>query len=142
MTGSKILVAAAIAALFFLLPNLVSAQRTIPHAFLGSATVNGSPAPNGASVAAFIDGEQVGAVSVVDGGYPTLLIAQPEGVSFAGKRVFFTIGGLPAAETAVWEQGLSTILNLTGAPGAADTSTADPGSDSDCDRRGDGRGWS
>ena len=119
MTGSKILVAVAIMALFYLTPSTASAQGVIPHAFFGSATVNGSPATDGASVAAFVDGRQIASVAVSGGSYPALNVAPSDGESFEGKTVSFTIGGLPAAETAIWVQGEVTILDLNGAPAQA-----------------------
>ena len=116
----KFLAAAAIVALFLVLPSIVipsnaSAQRVIPHAFLGSATVNGSPAADGTVVAALVDGRQVAAKSVSGGSYPVLLV-EPDGDSFVGKTVTFTIGGIPAAETFLWVQGEVTELNLTATP--------------------------
>jgi len=125
ITKPKYVIATIIAALFLLLPSNVSAQRAIPHAFLGLATVNGSPAADGTVVAALVDGNQVTAKSVVDGSYPVLLVESTT-ESFAGKTVTFTIGGIQAAETAVWQQGEVTELNLTASPSAAPSSTETP----------------
>ena len=87
----------------------------IPHAFLGLATVNGNPASDGTVVAAFVDGRQVVAESVSGGSYPVLMV-EPDADSFVGKTVTFTIGGIPANETALWTQGEVTQLNLTASP--------------------------
>ncbi len=125
ITKPKYVIATTIVALFLLLPPTVSAQRAIPHAFLGLATVNGSPAADGTVVAALVDGNQVTAKSVVDGSYPVLLVESTT-ESFAGKTVTFTIGGIQAAETAVWQQGEVTELNLTASPSAALSSTGTP----------------
>jgi len=70
---------------------------------------------DGTVVAALIDGRQVAAKSVSGGSYPVLLV-EPDGDSFAGKIVTFTIGGFPAAETAFWIQGEVTELNLSAVP--------------------------
>lgn len=113
----RFLLAIAVIAVFALLPSYVSAQLAIPHAFLGSATINGSPAADGTVVAAFVDGIQVAAKSVVDGTYPVLLV-EPDAESFSGKTVNFTIGGFAATETAFWIQGEVTELNLTATPPA------------------------
>ena len=89
-----------------------------PHVFLGSAIINGNPAPEGTVVAALIDGVTVSTVEVdASGRYVNLQ------VSTAGAAVTFTIGGLPAAETATSERGGLGILNLTaiGAAQPADT---------------------
>ena len=102
-------------AILTLLPSVASAQRVIPHAFLGLATVNGNPASDGTVVAAFVDGRQVVAESVSGGSYPVLMV-EPDADSFVGKTVTFTIGGIPANETATWAQGEVTQLNLTASP--------------------------
>ena len=71
-----------------------------PHVFLGSAIINGDPAPEGTVVAALINGVAVSTVEVnASGRYGNIL------VSTAGAAVTFTIGGLPAAETATSEAG-------------------------------------
>jgi len=111
----RFLFAVAIIAILLLLPSVASAQRVIPHAFLGSATINGSPVADGTVVAALVDGRQVAANAVSGGSYPVLLV-EPDGDSFAGKIVTFTIGGFPAAETAFWIQGEVTQLNLSAVP--------------------------
>ena len=118
------LIAVAVVAFLFLMPSGVSAQRVIPHAFLGSATVNGFPAADGTVVAALVDGRQVVAKTVSGGSYPVLLV-EPDNDSFAGKTVTFTIGGIPANETALWVQGQVTELNLSASP-ALDAPTATP----------------
>ena len=118
------LIAVAVVAFLFLMPSGVSAQRVIPHAFLGSATVNGFPAADGTVVAALVDGRQVAAKTVSGGSYPVLLV-EPDNDSFAGKTVTFTIGGIPANETALWVQGQVTELNLSASP-APDAPTATP----------------
>ena len=120
----KFLIAVAVVAFLFLMPSGVSAQRVIPHAFLGSATVNGFPAADGTVVAALVDGRQVVAKTVSGGSYPVLLV-EPDNDSFAGKTVTFTIGGIPANETALWVQGQVTELNLSASP-ALDAPTATP----------------
>ena len=108
-------VAALFVAILTLSPSVASAQRVMPHAFLGLATVNGSPASDGTVVAALVDGRQVVAESVSGGSYPVLLV-EPDADSFVGKTVTFTIGGIPANETALWAQGEVTQLNLTASP--------------------------
>ena len=126
MTGSKVLVAAAVTALFLVLPSIAAAQKALPHGFLGSATLNGSPAVNGTAVAALIDGRQVESVAVSGGTYPVLLIEPPEGTSYFGKTVTFTIGGFTAAQTSIWVSGELTQLNLTAVPAQATPVPATP----------------
>lgn len=43
-------------------------------------------------------------------------MVEPDADSFVGKTVTFTIGGIPANETALWTQGEITQLNLTASP--------------------------
>ena len=126
MTGPKILVVAAIMAILLLSPSIASAQQSIPHIFLGSATVNGSPALDGTSVAAFIDGQQITSVAVLGGSYSGLLVVPQNGQSFSGKTISFTIGGIPADQTALWVQGEATILNLTASPSQPTPTPAHP----------------
>ena len=106
--------------------SIVSAQKMPPHGFLGSATVNSSPAADGTVVAALVDGQQVTAKAVTDGSYPVLLVGLTD--SYVGKTVTFTIGGIPAVETALWQQGEVTELNLTATPATELTSigTSEP----------------
>ena len=109
----RYVIATTIVVLLLMLPSVVSAQGVpLPHGFLGSATVNGSPAASGTVVAALVDGQQVAAKSVTGGTYPVLLV-EPSGESFVGKTVTFTIGGIAAAQTFIWQQGEVTELNLT-----------------------------
>ena len=112
----RYVIATTIVVLLLMLPSVVSAQGVpLPHGFLGSATVNGSPAANGTVVAALVDGQQMAAKSVTGGTYPVLLV-EPSGESFDGKTVTFTIGGIAAAQTYIWQQGEVTELNLTATP--------------------------
>ena len=120
----KILIAGAVVVFLLLMPSGASAQRVIPHAFLGLATINGFPAADGTVVAALVDGRQVAAKSVSGGSYPVLLV-EPNNDSFVGKTVTFTIGGIPANETALWTQGEVTELTLSASPSPG-TPTATP----------------
>ena len=124
ISRTKILIAVAVVAFLYLMPSGASAQGVIPHAFLGLATINGSPAADGTVVAALIDGRQVAAKSVSGGSYPVLLV-EPANDSFVGKIITFTIGGIPANETALWTQGEVTELNLSAAP-SPEAPTATP----------------
>ncbi len=86
-----------------------------PHLFTGTATINGSPAPDDTRVTAWVEGfrEPVGDTTV-SGGLYFFRVFQYGDESFAGKTVTFKVGGLDALETATWESGGSTPrLNLT-----------------------------
>ena len=84
------------------------AQQPPPHIFIGSATIDGSLAPEGTVVTALINGVTVASVNVnASGEYANIQ------VSPAGANVTFTVGGLPAAETVISEVGGASRLNLT-----------------------------
>ena len=99
----------------------VPTQGAPPHVFLGSATIDGNPAPEGTEVAALINGVAVSTVEVnASGRYGNLQVPT------AGAAVTFTIGGLPAAETATSEAGGLGILNLTAISAAQPADTPVP----------------
>jgi len=110
--------------LLLAIPTAVFAQRIPPHVFVGTASLDGTPAVDGAAVTAWIDGEQVAATNTTGGEY-TLTVDQGDS-SFAGKTVSFKVSSANASETATWITGGAEILNLTAATGSgtADTGTA------------------
>ena len=115
--AAAILAACAIA---FSSSGTLSAQGPPPHVFVGSATIDGQPAPAGTVVAALVGGSEVASVIVdATGTYRNLQIPT------AGVLVTFTIDGFPAAETATTQTGGATVLDLT-ATRAAPTNTPVP----------------
>ena len=112
MTKPKIVTLLVAAALALVLPATVLAQQPPAHRFGGSVTLDGAAAKDGTKVGAVVDGKEVASATTTGGNY-RLDVAPPEGTSFAGKTVSFTVGGFPARETATWEQGGANILNLT-----------------------------
>ena len=92
-------------------PPPVQAQQIPPHVFVGSATIDGHPVPDGTIIVAYIDGDGV-SKAVVEGGTYKLLVEQPPGQSYAGKIVQFTINDQKAEEGQPWEQGGANELNL------------------------------
>jgi len=111
--------------LLLAIPTAVFAQRVPPHVFVGTATLNGVAAADGAAVTAWVDGAQV-ADAYADGGDYTLLVDQGDS-SFAGKAVSFKISGVDAAETADWTQGGAEVLNLVSAAGSTTTAGTSSG---------------
>ena len=81
-------------------------QNRPPHLFVGTVTIDGSPAPEGTVVRALVDGIEVASVQVEYGNYLPLAILIP------GQTVTFMVGDLTAAETFLTEVDL---LNLTAA---------------------------
>ena len=104
------------AALLLSIPTSLFAQRIPPHVFVGTASLDGGPAVDGAAVTAWIDGEQIAATNATNGEY-NLLVDQGYS-NFAGKTVSFKISGANAAETATWVQGGGDVLNLVASTGA------------------------
>lgn len=114
----------AVAAAFPGLANGADPRQASPgYTFVGSATIDGSPAPQGTVIDASINGSLVASVEVgADGEYPMIAV---EGAT-DGDTVTFTIGGLPAVETATVMIGKSDVLHLTAIRAAAPTNTTVP----------------
>ncbi|MCH8349881.1 MAG: hypothetical protein J4N78_07275 [Chloroflexi bacterium] len=81
---------------------------------IGSATLNGAPAPDGTVVTAWVAdfSEPVATAVVADGQYK-VSVFQFGSKSFAGTTITFKIGDLEAPQTASWEFGGVGIVNLT-----------------------------
>ena len=125
MTKTRFLALVTALLLLLAIPTSVFAQRVPPHVFVGSATLDGVAAADGAAVTAWVDGEQVAATTVSSGEY-SLLIDQ-EDSSYAGKTISFKISGSDAAETASWKQGGGDILDLNAATGSGTVSAGSDG---------------
>ena len=100
----------------FLVAGRAAAQPSPPARFFGSVTLNDQPAPPGIVVEARIGGVPCGAVSVSANGRYTLDVlsaATRPGCGRNGATVTFLIGGLPAAETGVYDDGSFLELNLS-----------------------------
>ena len=117
MTKTRFLALITALALLLAIPTAVFAQRVPPHVFVGTVTLDGATAVDGAAVTAWIDGEQVAATNASGGEY-SLLVDQGDS-SYAGKTVSFKVGGANASETAPWMQGGGDVLNLNATSGSA-----------------------
>ena len=86
---------------------------TLPHRFGGAVTIDGGFAPDGIRVSAVVDGKEV-ASTTTRGSLYRLDVFQPEGVPFTGRSVTLTVTfkGVTVAQTAEWEPGGGTILDL------------------------------
>jgi len=126
MAKVRIMVWLAVLALALALPTAIYAQPAPPHIFTGTAMVDGKAAADGTLVTASVAGTAVAKASAaVAGGKYTILVEQPEGSAFAGKTVKFKIGSSDASQSATWEQGGASVLNLT-ATTAPPTATPRP----------------
>jgi len=104
-------------ALLLSIPTAAFAQRVPPHVFVGSVTLDGATAADGAAVTAWIGGEQVAATTAASGSY-SLIVDQGDS-SYAGETVSFKVSGASASETATWTQGGGDEINLVAATGSS-----------------------
>jgi len=112
--------------LLFTLPATVSAQRVMPHVFVGTASLDGVAAPEGTAVSAWVAGAEAATGTTGAGGAYTLLVDQGDEESYAAETVSFKIGDLNADETASWVEGGADELNLSATSGPAPTATPEP----------------
>lgn len=120
-----------------------SVSNIPPNVFVGRATLDGAPAPDGTVVIAWIAGSDATTLNikvtatansgvtgtaslslpvsgsmnageaVVKHGRYVLNAAQPAGQEFTGKTVTFTVGGKDARQTATWKKGDANVVDLT-----------------------------
>ena len=85
-----------------------------PHVFVGGVTIDGAPAPDGTEVSVWLKqfASPLATATSVDGDYSVL--ASQFGIeSFGGRRVIFKINGEDSGESAIWEKGGATILEVS-----------------------------
>jgi len=116
MTKTRISTLVMALVLLLAIPTAVLAQRVSPHVFVGTVTLDGAGAADGAAVTAWVDGAQV-ASTTVSGGEYNLIVDQGDG-SFAEKTVSFKVSGANAAESTTWIQGGGDVLDLVAATGS------------------------
>ena len=124
MTKTRFLALVTALALLLAIPMSVFAQNAKPHVFVGTATLDGATAADGAAVTAWVGGEQVAATTVKGGEYDILV---GDSVGYAGETVSFKLSGADASETATWVEGGGDIVNLTAASGSSGGGTGDDG---------------
>ena len=111
MTKTRFLSLVTALALLLAIPSAVFAQQNArAHVFVGTATLDGATAADGATVTAWVGGEQVAATTVRNGDYDMLVTSRD---GFVGETVSFKVSGANAAETIVWVEGGGDIMNLT-----------------------------
>ena len=116
MTKTRFLALVTALALLLAIPTSVFAQNAKPHVFVGTATLDGAIAADGAAVTAWVGGEQVAATTVKGGEYDILV---GDSAGYAGETVSFKLSGADASETATWVEGGGDIVNLTAASGSS-----------------------
>jgi len=97
------------------MPSLVPGNR-MPNRFYGQAKLDGVPVPDGTVITAIVDGIEYEATTPAEG-YDTswyaVLVVEPQGLNYSGKIVTFRIEDHEADQTATWDVGANTKLNLT-----------------------------
>ena len=88
--------------------------RELPHVFVGSVTIDGAPAPDGTEVSVWLKqfASPLATGTSVDGNY-SVLASQFGIASFGGRTVIFKINGEDSGESAIWEKGGATILEVS-----------------------------
>ncbi len=94
------------------LPPVVASE--LPHVFVGKVTVGGVTATDGTDVSVWLEefDAPIGTGTTSGGNY-TVLANQHGSQSFVGRFLIFKINGLKTVETAVWQKGGATILDLS-----------------------------
>jgi len=82
-----------------------------PNIFLGTASIDGKVAADGANVTSCIDGEPVASTLVSERQF--LITIEQRSPSLLGKEVTFSVDGLDANETAVWKVGGADLIDLS-----------------------------
>ena len=107
MTKTRFLALVTALALLLAIPTSVFAQNAKPHVFVGTATLDGATAADGAAVTAWVGGEQVAATTVKGGEYDILV---GDSVGYAGETVSFKLSGAVASETAACPDFVRPLL--------------------------------
>jgi Leucine-rich repeat (LRR) protein len=102
---------------------------TPPHIFVGTTSFSGIAAPTGTIVTAWNERELWGAAEVgANGSYGPMQVKRG-----STTTITFQIGNFAADQTAVWEQGGATLLNLTAAPPSFDCSVVNSVPGEECE---------
>jgi hypothetical protein len=129
MSNLKILASIAIGVLILLPATAFADSIQAPCRFYGTVQVNGHDVPDGTVITAVIEGDIHTTTTPAIYGSSTyaLDILPPEGRYYnEGTSIHFKIGDYYVSETATWEAGSNTRLNLTGHTAPTPTPTPSP----------------
>lgn len=96
-------------------PPATSGQ-SLPQIIVGSATIDGTPAPDGTVVTAWVEGNPAAATTLSQGQFG-LSVEPPPGSSYVGKTVLFKVGECAASSTIVWQAGAADLIDLAATSG-------------------------
>jgi hypothetical protein len=114
MTARKVFMALGLGFLTTLpLLDVVHSQPQLPHAFYGTVTIGGAPAPAGTVVTATVDGVEVGRVELARPGIIGDLESQcsqflcllVQSAISGGSTIRFFLNGVEALQTAPFDSG-------------------------------------
>jgi hypothetical protein len=102
-----------------ILSNLVLAVPGVPNQFYGTVTWNGSPAPDGTSVIAKINGVQVTSTTTKNGkyGYDPIFYVDDPNNNRQGKTINFFVNNVDTGQTASFDNAAVTRLDLSASGG-------------------------
>ncbi len=109
-----------------LISSLVLAVPGMPHQFYGSVTYNGQPAPDGTSIVAKINGIEVVSTTASEGKYgysPIFYVPDTDPSSRSGSTINFFVNGIDTGQTAIFQIGGITKLDLTATDSSVVTTT-------------------
>ena len=86
----------------------------LPHVFVGLVALNGIAAADGTEVTIWVAeyDDPIGRAMTAEGSY-TVFANQYGLSSFSGRNLIFKVNGQETGETATWEKGGATILDLS-----------------------------
>jgi hypothetical protein len=115
MNVRRVLIATVALLTAAILPLGAPAQaQSPPHVFVGEATLDGVPVPDGTVIGAVVNGQALSkAETTVREGKFTLIVEQPEGVGGEPAAIGFSVGDFVAQQSHAWELGEITVVTLT-----------------------------
>jgi len=136
--SAKNLAIVTVVGIVLILPAVALAVPAMPHQFYGIVSFTNGPAPDGLLVEAKV----INGVSIVSTestvtkngkyGYDPLFKVEDNNSTLSGKTIEFYVSGIKANETAIFNNGASTPLNLTipGSSSSGSTSSTSGGTTS------------
>ena len=110
MSRFKLWVFLTVLTLMLIMSTVAAVEDTQHHVFVGTVTVDGQAVPYGTEINALVEGQEKGSFQVYNPGeYGPLHVGEPA----RGSLITFWVNGHLAEQTLNWENGQTTILDLT-----------------------------